>query len=220
MAPARLERWVANFEARHGRTALEPFEHGLAGTAEDGSWFRAVLPFSATWSPGDRSALPAEVVDAAAPPGDWGLLLVRKGGFAVARLAEDRVVARKTGRRHVQGRTKAGGQSQQRFARRRDGQARVAYAAAAEHASSLFRGPRDPGVPGHPDRPVRPPASGHALPVVVGGDRDAVRQVLADPRLVGLESVGRWLAVPDPRAAVLDQALLDAKAFDVEVHNA
>lgn len=199
MAPARLERWVANFEARHGRTALEPFEHGLAGTAEDGSWFRAVLPFSATWSPGDRSALPAEVVDAAAPPGDWGLLLVRKGGFAVARLAEDRVVARKTGRRHVQGRTKAGGQSQQRFARRRDNQAREAYRAAADHAARILGGLGQ---------------------VVVGGDHAAIEEVLADPRLRALEVVQPWLPVPDPRRRVLDAAVGDACSVRMTVVNA
>ena len=63
-------------------------------------------------------------------PSRWGVLLVRKGGFAVARLSGDDLVEHKIGQRHVQGRTKAGGQSQQRFARRRDNQARAAYDAA------------------------------------------------------------------------------------------
>ena len=62
------------------------------------------------------------------------MLLVRKGGFAIARLAAPTTTDSKVGQRHVQGRTKAGGQSQQRFARRRDNQARQAYEAAAEHA--------------------------------------------------------------------------------------
>ena len=80
----------------------------------------------------------------AEPPRDWGVLLVRKGGFAVARLAGSEVVASKVGQRHVQGRTKAGGQSQQRFARRRENQARVASrahsatrSASVQRASSL-----------------------------------------------------------------------------------
>ena len=97
------------------------------------------------------------------PPDDWGVLLVRKGGFAVARLAGERVVESKVGQRHVQGRTKAGGQSQQRFARRRDNQARQAYEAAADHAVRILG-----------QRP---------LVVVAGGDRAAVDEVLADPRL-------------------------------------
>jgi hypothetical protein len=126
------------------------------------------------------------------------VLLVRKGGFAIARMAGEEMVAHKVGQRHVQGRTKAGGQSQQRFARRRDKQAREAYEAAADHAARLLR----PG------------------PVVTGGDRPAVAEVLADPRLRGLRVVEPWLAVPDPRRQVLDRALLDARALRVDVTNA
>ena len=44
--------------------------------------------------------------------------------------------------------------------------------------------------------------------------------MLADPRLRGLTVVEPWLAVPDPRRQVLDQALLDARAVLVEVDNA
>ena len=62
----------------------------------------------------------------------------------------------------MQGRTKAGGQSQQRFARRRDNQARQAYEAAADHAARIL--------------------GRVALPVVTGGDHAAVDEVLADPR--------------------------------------
>ena len=83
------------------------------------------------------------------------MLLVRKGGFAVARLAGDRIVESKVGQRHVQGRTKAGGQSQQRFARRRDNQARQAYEAAAEHAARIL-GELPPGPLCDRRRPRRP----------------------------------------------------------------
>ena len=41
-----------------------------------------------------------------------------------------------------------------------------------------------------------------------------------DPRLARLAVVEPWLAVPDPRRAVLDQAVLDAQAIRVEVTNA
>ena len=135
---------------------------------------------------------------AAAAPAVWGVLLVRKGGFAVARLAGPALAEHKIGQRHVQGRTKAGGQSQQRFARRRDNQARVAYEAAAEHAARILR----PG------------------PVVTGGDRAAVAEVLADPRLRGLTVVEPWLDVPDPRRQVLDRAIADAASIRVDVTNA
>jgi hypothetical protein len=125
---------------------------------------------------------------------------VRKGGFAVARLAGERIVESKVGQRHVQGRTKAGGQSQQRFARRRDNQARQAYEAAAEHAVRIL----GPGP----------------LTVVAGGDRAAVDEVLSDPRLRGVAVVEPWLPVPDPRRGVLEQAVRDACAVRVEVVNA
>ena len=86
------------------------------------------------------------------------MLLVRKGGFAVARLAGDAIEESKVGQRHVQGRTKAGGQSQQRFARRRDNQARQAYEAAADHAARILTGVRtsSPAVTGPRSRRSSP----------------------------------------------------------------
>ena len=51
------------------------------------------------------------------------VLLLRRGGYAVALAAEDGLLAHKVGSRHVQSRTAAGGWSQQRFARRRGNQA-------------------------------------------------------------------------------------------------
>jgi hypothetical protein len=199
----RWERWLENFEERHGPATLEVVDGALTGRAEDGSTFTARLPFSTPYA-----GPVAGFADAAVAPADWGVLLVRKGGFAVARMAGERMVAHKIGQRHVQGRTKAGGQSQQRFARRRANQARQAYEAAADHAARLLGDDRD-----HRDR-------GAALPLVVGGDREAVEQVLADRRLGGVAVAGPWLAVADPRRAVLDEAVRDARALPVSVHNA
>lgn len=193
---ARTERWVANFVARHGETALSVADGALVGAAQDGSRFTAHLPLGATY---DGPAEPGAFAAAVLPPPVWGVLLVRKGGFAVARLHGDETVESKTGQRHVQGRTKAGGQSQQRFARRRDNQARQAYEAAADHAARILTG---------------------VGAVVAGGDRTAVEEVLDDPRLVHVRVHQPWLAVPDPRRAVLEQAVADASAARVEVHNA
>lgn len=193
--PARWERWVANFVASHGEAPLVVSDGALRAEAADGSYFVARLPFAASY---DGPAEPGAFASAAVPPAQWGVLLVRKGGFAVARLRGSELVEHKIGQRHVQGRTKAGGQSQQRFARRRDNQARQAYDAAADHAARILA----PGV------------------VVTGGDRGAVEAVLADPRLQSLTVVEPWLAVPDPRRAVLDRAVLDAQALGVDVVNA
>ena len=120
----RLARWVENFAARHGETALAVADGALRGEAEDGSWFAAPAVRARVRRRGRGRRLPR----GRGPPAAWGVLLVRKGGFAVARLAGEQLVESKVGQRHVQGRTKAGGQSQQRFARRRDNQAREAYA--------------------------------------------------------------------------------------------
>jgi Actinobacteria/chloroflexi VLRF1 release factor len=192
---ARMQRWLENFAARHGEVTLAA-DGDLVGTAVDGSTFRAALPF------GRRVEGPVSVdavVAATVPPSAWGVLLVRKGGFAVARLEHDRTVESKVGQRHVQGRTKAGGQSQQRFARRRDNQARQAYEAAADHAARLL---------------------GEGTPfLVTGGDHAAVQEVLADPRLRRVDVVPPWLPVPDPKRGVLEQAIRDAASAWVQVDN-
>jgi len=198
--PERVARWFENLESRHGHTALAVVEERLVATAEDGALAEASLPF------GHEYDGPPEVstfAEAAAAPIDWGILLVRKGGFAVASLHGPKVLLSKVGQRHVQGRTKAGGQSQQRFARRRDNQARRAYEAAAEHAHRVLvrESPRPVGA------------------LVCGGDRSAVEAVLSDSRLERLSVVRTkpWLDVPDPRRAVLDQAIADGRSVAVTI---
>ena len=199
LVPAsRLERWVLNFNGRHETTALAVVDGALTGAASDGSTFTAGLPFEERYA-----GLPDAAGFAAAArelPGDWGILLVRKGGFAVARLEGERMRESKVGQRHVQGRTKAGGQSQQRFARRRDNQARQAYEAAADHAARIL--------------------DGLTGPLVTGGDHGAITEVLADPRLGRLTVLEPWLPVPDPKRGVLEKAVLEACAVRVEVTNA
>ncbi len=197
----RFERWVSNFGDRHGETALSTVGGALSGAAADGSTFTARLPFEARYDgPGDAT----DFVGSFASPEDWGLLLVRKGGFAVGRVRADRLVESKVGQRHVQGRTKAGGQSQQRFARRRDNQARQAFEAAADHAARI----------------LATDAVGTEIPVVTGGDHPAVNEVLADRRLRHLRVVAPWITVPDQRRAALDQAVRDACSTVIQVINA
>ena len=195
---ARIERWVLNFNGRHGTTGLGVAGGALTGAASDGSTFTARLPFDKAY---DGLPDPVAFGAAAAAPEMWGVLLVRKGGFAVARLEGTELVEHKIGQRHVQGRTKAGGQSQQRFARRRDNQARQAFEAAADHAARIL-------------------AAAGKVVLVTGGDHAAVDEVLADPRLGRLRVVDPWLAVPDPKRAVLDKAVADAQAVRIDVENA
>ena len=194
--PPRMARWVENFSSRHGGATLAVESGALTGVAADGSRFRGDPPFARSY---DGPADVASFVDECGPPQAWGVLLVRKGGFAVARLSGEAVLDSKVGQRHVQGRTKAGGQSQQRFARRRDNQARVAYRAAADHAARILPG---------------------AEVLATGGDHAAVEAVLSDHRLADFVVVPPFLSVPDPRRAVLDQAIVDAGSIRVGVTNA
>ena len=94
----------------------------------------------------------------------------------------------KVGHGYVQGRTKAGGWSQQRFARRRANQAERAYAGAAAAAYAVLS-----------------PVAADLDAVVGGGDRSGVEAVLDDPRLAPLRGrlTGRVLPTPDPRLDVL-----------------
>ncbi|WP_109508533.1 acVLRF1 family peptidyl-tRNA hydrolase [Nocardioides speluncae] len=197
---ARVVRWVENFEERHGPTEYAVRDGALAGEAADGSTFAVALPFGRVYRDAPEVA---GLLAHSQPPQSWGVLLVRKGGFAVARLELDRIVESKVGQRHVQGRTKAGGQSQQRFARRRDNQARQAYGAAADHAARI----------------LAPLGRGW---LVCGGDHAAVDAVLEDRRLAKFKKqvVGPWLAVPDPRRGVLEAAIADACSVRIAVHNA
>lgn len=192
----RWPRWVTNFAASHGAPVLSVADGALRGVAPDGSHFAAHLPFSRPYA--GRPDV-SELAAAVEVPERWGVLLVRKGGFAIARVEKGQVSESKVGQRHVQGRTKAGGQSQQRFARRRDNQARAAYEAAAGHAARILGG---------------------VDAVAAGGDRTAVTEVLTDARLDGLRVVGAWHAVPDPRRGVLEKVVRDAAAILVQVTNA
>ena len=194
--PGRFGRWVENFTDRHDGCTLSVGSGSLTGVAGDGSSFTAHPPFSESY---DGPADVTRFTETCVPPARWGVLLVRKGGFAVARLEQEKTVESKVGQRHVQGRTKAGGQSQQRFARRRDNQARMAYEAAAEHAARILTGV---GI------------------IVTGGDHSAVEAVLTDRRLAGLVVTPPFLTVPDPRRAILEQAVADAGAVRVDVANA
>ncbi|MFD2351639.1 acVLRF1 family peptidyl-tRNA hydrolase [Nonomuraea ferruginea] len=127
-------------------------------------------------------------------------MLVRLGGYAAGVFDGTALVASKVGSRLVQGRTAAGGWSQQRFARRRSNQAGKAFEAAAETALRVL--------------------TPHELDaVVLGGDRRAVDALRADPRLAPLLALETepFLTVPDPKLAVLKETPAQFRAVRVRV---
>ena len=183
----RVERFLAGFGERHGPVQVDAAPDVVRVSAADGAVADCEVPF------------PPLDVDAGAAYGGLagharrdrrvGVLLVRRGGFATGVFDGVRLVTSKTGSRHVQGRTAAGGWSQQRFARRREGQARVAVEAATDTVAAVLL-----------------PQWESLDAVVAGGDRGACDEVLRDPRLAPLLPllVGRRLDVPEPRLRVLE----------------
>jgi Actinobacteria/chloroflexi VLRF1 release factor len=191
--PERLVRWLAGFGERHGGYAAD----GVTLVASDGA--RAVLAAP----PGvPRVGDVDELVALAAAPRRLGLLLARRGAVAVGVASGTRLEVSKVDTRYVQGRTAAGGWSQQRFARRRDNQARAAAGDAADLVARL----------------LLPVADGLAA-VVTGGDRRAVDAVLADLRLgpVAARRAERFLDVAEPRLAVLEAAVRQARTVRIRL---
>ncbi len=191
--PERLGRWLANFADRHGEIRYDVSPDLVTVVAEDGAEASIDVPFP---------PLQGDLVAHVLIPRRYGVLLVRRGGYGIGVFDGPKLLDSKVGSRHVQGTTKAGGWSQQRFARRRENQAREAFGAAADHAARIL-------VPAAPD----------LVALYCGGDRRAVETVLADKRLAGLADLVRepFLGVPDPRQRVLEQAGADARAVRVEV---
>jgi hypothetical protein len=204
VSPERLGRFVDGVESRHGPlrlTAIDPptlTGVGISLTISSPFGPCAALPDPASPA-ATLLALRALAADALQPR-RIGILLVRLGGFSVGIVDAGQFERTKTGSRPVHGRSAAGGWSQQRFARRREGQARVALAAAADAAARVL-------LPGSVDH------------IVTGGDRTALATVLADPRLAALHPlvVDRVLDVAEPRRATLDGAWNAARALHVLV---
>jgi len=200
--PERLERWVDGFRERHGAVAVEPSPRSLRLSADDGAWAELEAPWPPWSAPpsGDVHQATGALARHAARPRTLGLLLVRRGGWAVGTCRNGTLLTHKTGSRYVQSRTAAGGWSQQRFARRRRGQADALVGVVAQAAVDRLRAADLDGL-------------------VVGGDRQLVSAVLQDRRLADLAELPRSpvLEVPDPRAAVLEQAAVRSAAVRVRV---
>ncbi len=193
MPAERLQPFRDGFERRHGIVTVLPGQDGtVTFSAPDGA--EAVLHLrypevrldSDPWS-AFRSA--------AQQPRRLALIAVRRERHALGIWDGDRLAASKTDRHYVQGRTKAGGWSQQRFARRRDNQARHAFESAADDAATLLE-----------------PEAADLYGVVLAGDGRGLNAVLGDPRCRMLAALAasrplERLGVADPtREALIDLA--------------
>jgi len=156
--PERLAGWVDGFRRRHGDIETSSTPEVVTLRATDAAVAELQVPFPPLpVSSSDGPDLIARFVAHAAHDRLVGVLLVRRGGYAAGVFHGSRLVASKVGSRHVQGRSAAGGWSQQRFARRRAGQGKVAMSAAADVAAALLL-----------------PYAGRLEGLVLGGDRASV----------------------------------------------
>ena len=199
VAPERLEKWISGFGERHGGvTAVSTDGGALVLTAADGAVARFPVP------PGAPVVAEADVnafVQLAGAYRRIGLLLARKSAVGIGVAVGPGLTVSKVDSHYVQSRTAAGGWSQQRFARRRDNQAKAAAGDAADLAARLLI-----------------PEAGTLDALVTGGDRRTVENILADRRLAPLAPLvsDRFLDVPEPRHAVLEAAL--AQAREIRIH--
>jgi hypothetical protein len=197
--PARLARWVERFATRHGEFTAASVPSGVLLTAADGASADLHAPPGMPAAADLRSFL-----SEASAPRRLGLLLARKGAVAVGVFEGADLVVSKIDRHYVQGRTAAGGWSQQRFARRRDNQAKAAASDGADIVGRLLL-----------------PEVRALKAVVTGGDRSAVDAILAERSLAPVAALRaeRLLDVPEPRHAVLLDAINQARSVLVLVRD-
>lgn len=187
VARQRLPRWLAGFAERHGQPqACLATDHCIV-LAPDGAEARIALPFGPPAS-GDEPVLD-RLVEHFLADRRIGAVLVRRGGFAVGVFDGPRLINSKVGSSYVQSRTKAGGWSQQRYARRRSNQARQLYDRAAEAVDAVLL-----------------PVADDLVAVAGGGDRAGVEAALDAPRRQVIKDLllPRIYPTDDPRLRVLE----------------
>ncbi len=202
VAPERLERWLAGFARRHPlpEPLVTPDDLELASPDGARAWIET------PWGTPSADRPLADLVEFALRPRRLGALLVRRNSHAVGIFDGADLVVHRIGRHYVQGRTKAGGWSQQRYARRRGNQAERAFGRAVGDAAELLA-----------------PVADTLEAIILGGDAQAVRAVLDDPALAALRPVvarhrHRLLAVPDPNLRVLRDSLPAFRAVTIRLN--
>ena len=195
----RIVGWVNRFGARNdGLTVLTTDGSAVSVMGGDGTIATLQVPFG-PMVVGDAEPIEA-LLDHLAGIGALAAVLVRGGAHSIGVIRDGVVLSSSTDRAYLQGRTAAGGWSQQRFARRRENQRTASYDSAAETAARVLT-----------------PITGTLTGVVLAGDRRALTDVLADRRLSFLESLPNrtFPDIAEPRRSVLDE--IATRSLSVEI---
>jgi hypothetical protein len=199
VTPERLGRWLDGVAERHG-AFTDVVLDGDAVRITCADTTTVLLRAAFDWAPGP--AVVSAFTAAARQPHPAAVLLVRRGRWAVGVFDGADLVVSKVDARQVQGRTAAGGWSQQRFARRRGHQTDAVVAHAVETAVRVLL-----------------PHAASVEALFTGGDRGLVDDVLADARLAPLAALRREpaLDVGEPTKAVLLQTPKQFRAVQVHI---
>jgi hypothetical protein len=182
--PSRLAGWLDGFADRHGLPEVTVSESSVNLRCPD----QATASIKLAWGPLPGLADPlSELVAAVSISRRVGALIVHRRAHAIGVFDGPALVAGRHHSHYVQGRTKAGGWSQQRYARRRANQVDRAYSSAISDAAQLLV-----------------PTLG-LVALATGGDQSGVDTVLADKGLAPLLGLPRLRVpgIPDPNAGVL-----------------
>ena len=188
ISASRVVGWVNRFAGRNsGVSDLVADPDRLEIRAGDGTLAVLEVPFG-PMSIGGREPVEA-LVHHLAGLGLLGLVLVRGGAHSIGTAKDGVVLSSSTDRAYLQGRTAAGGWSQQRYARRRGNQL---TASLADAAATIER--------------VLLPFADRLGGLVLAGDAAALHRVMAEPMLQRLTRIPSRMFgdIPEPRRAVLD----------------
>jgi len=199
----RVVGWVNRFAGRNtGVADLVAHPDRLEIVGGDGTTATLQVPF-APMAVGTREPIEA-LVNHLASVGLLGLILVRGGAHSIGTAKDGVVLSSSTDRAYLQGRTAAGGWSQQRYARRRGNQLAASLADSAATAERVLL-----------------PFVGRLGGLVLAGDATALKTVMALPALKPLAALPfrTFGDVPEPRRAVLDAVAERSLVVRIVVRN-
>lgn len=184
----RVVGWVNRFAGRNtGVAELVAHPDRLEILGGDGTLATIEVPFG-PMAIGRREPIEA-LLEHLATIGLLGLVLVRGGAHSIGTARNGVVLSSSTDRAYLQGRTAAGGWSQQRYARRRGNQLTASLADSAATVERMLL-----------------PFVGRLGGLILAGDGSALRKVMAAPMLRPLVQLpARTFGdIPEPRRVVLD----------------